>query len=333
MHRIKITPLIRFLLVFCIIVAGTAVKPQAVEAAVKPGWIVSCTYSHSLSDDPIVFPRLAGASHLHDFAGAITTDAFSTFNTLVAGGTTCAMPGDTSAYWVPALYEDGVRILPEARSGNTAILLSQDRRSCRNDSTALSPRSKDYHWQRGGKVPSGKPWTRHRYCLQMWARRGRYSSPAPPTQCDSGIMVMSLRFPNCWDGVNLDSADHRSHMAYPVSSRCPASHPVESPETRVVFPVQRRNRTNRYNTLIFRTLLHGTSGFLQCVGPGYSADTGHKMHQCRDRLRHKSFRTPWLLCGKRGLQRRSQEGYHGLPSIQQHLVHLWRRFLRLWHKR
>ena len=23
-----------------------------------------------------------------------------------------------------------------------------------------------------------------------------------------------MRMPSCWDGVNLDSADHRAHMAY-----------------------------------------------------------------------------------------------------------------------
>ena len=39
-------------------------------------------------------------------------------------------------------------------------------------------------------------------------------------------------FPNCWDGRNLDSADHRSHMAYKYYDangvhRCPSSHPVE----------------------------------------------------------------------------------------------------------
>ena len=36
-------------------------------------------------------------------------------------------------------------------------------------------------------------------------------------------------FPGCWDGVNLDSADHKSHMAYPSgidSGECPSSHPV-----------------------------------------------------------------------------------------------------------
>ncbi|HXF64856.1 MAG TPA: DUF1996 domain-containing protein, partial [Caldilineaceae bacterium] len=64
------------------------------------------------------------------------------------------------------------------------------------------------------------------------------SSPelaAPPTQCSSGVMVVSLIFPNCWDGKNLDSADHRSHMAYPTSGKCPASHPVVLPRLQTFY--------------------------------------------------------------------------------------------------
>lgn len=40
---------------------------------------------------------------------------------------------------------------------------------------------------------------------------------------------------DCWDGRNLDSPDHKSHMAYAVrggavSMVCPASHPVPVPQ-------------------------------------------------------------------------------------------------------
>ena len=73
---------------------------RGLALAASTGWIVSCNYSHSLSDDPIVFPRQAGASHLHDFVGGRSTDAFSTGSTLISGGTTCAMPADKSGYWV-----------------------------------------------------------------------------------------------------------------------------------------------------------------------------------------------------------------------------------------
>ena len=41
--------------------------------------------------------------------------------------------------------------------------------------------------------------------------------------------VMEVEFPQCWDGVHLDSADHKSHMAYP-NGGCPADHPVALPE-------------------------------------------------------------------------------------------------------
>jgi hypothetical protein len=48
-------------------------------------------------------------------------------------------------------------------------------------------------------------------------------------------MVLIFQSPNCWDGVNLDSPDHRSHMAYPVGSRCPATHPVNIPRVESYF--------------------------------------------------------------------------------------------------
>lgn len=42
---------------------------------------------------------------------------------------------------------------------------------------------------------------------------------------------MGIQFPQCWDGVNLDSPDHKSHMAYPTPGvGCPPSHPVPIPE-------------------------------------------------------------------------------------------------------
>lgn len=33
-----------------------------------------------------------------------------------------------------------------------------------------------------------------------------------------GIMT-SVRFPSCWDGVNLDSPDHMAHMRYVTTPR------------------------------------------------------------------------------------------------------------------
>ncbi len=49
----------------------------------------------------------------------------------------------------------------------------------------------------------------------------------PTTNCPSGLRSQ-VYFPSCWDGVNLDSPDHKSHVAYPTSynnGACPSSHP------------------------------------------------------------------------------------------------------------
>jgi hypothetical protein len=40
---------------------------------------------------------------------------------------------------------------------------------------------------------------------------------------------MEVNFPQCWDGVNLDSPDHKSHMAEATGSGCPSTHPVALP--------------------------------------------------------------------------------------------------------
>jgi hypothetical protein len=60
----------------------------------------------------------------------------------------------------------------------------------------------------------------------------------PKGFCAGGIRSV-ITFPTCWDGKNLDSADHKAHVAYATGSAandvgptgsCPASHPVAIPQ-------------------------------------------------------------------------------------------------------
>lgn len=49
--------------------------------------------------------------------------------------------------------------------------------------------------------------------------------------CTDGLRA-ELMFPMCWDGKNLSSANHKSHVAYPdlvMTGNCPPSHPVKLP--------------------------------------------------------------------------------------------------------
>jgi len=58
----------------------------------------------------------------------------------------------------------------------------------------------------------------------------------PNQPCPYGLRINNF-FPTCWDGVNLDSPDHKSHVAYPSKGtfestnwECPDSHPVRLPQ-------------------------------------------------------------------------------------------------------
>src|SRR4029453_12264389 len=62
---------------------ATAVQPPPAGKGRNPEFNATCKYSHSKSDDPIVFPGLAGASHLHSFVGNDATGANTTFGDLM----------------------------------------------------------------------------------------------------------------------------------------------------------------------------------------------------------------------------------------------------------
>jgi hypothetical protein len=60
----------------------------------------------------------------------------------------------------------------------------------------------------------------------------------PKQPCPGGIRS-NIIFPQCWDGTNLDSPNHRDHVAQPiggpvafpvVSGKCPDTHPVKIPQ-------------------------------------------------------------------------------------------------------
>jgi len=54
----------------------------------------------------------------------------------------------------------------------------------------------------------------------------------PKNRCDE--IKISMALPRCWDGINLDSSDHMSHVVYPkgdepFEGKCPNSHPKRLP--------------------------------------------------------------------------------------------------------
>ena len=184
----------------------------------------SCRFSHMNFDDPIVFPGKERASHLHAFFGNTKTDAFSTQSSIATSGNSTCRGGivNRTAYWVPAVLDaKGKPIAPEEssfyyKSGYAGIAPG-----------AIKP------FPQGLRMIAGDPKAQAAQERALWGCHETYIgwSGEIPTTCGAGNhIVMAVTFPQCWNGRDLDSTDHRSHMAYPVSGACPSTHPVALPE-------------------------------------------------------------------------------------------------------
>ena len=111
---------------------------------------------------------------------------------------------------------------------------------------------------RAGATPRDPQNTEHVHfdCHDDPPADGMFHHPNVPP-CRPGIgdgdvpfrVRMTIAFPSCWDGVNLDAEDHKSHMAYVEYIteqelwRCPPSHPVLLPQVsyHVAYPITEEN--------------------------------------------------------------------------------------------
>lgn len=192
-------------------------------------FIVECDLSHTVSDDPILYPGQPGASHLHAFFGNATTSASSRPAEMVGAETSCDDHRDTAAYWVPMLMDGSTPIEPSYSVAYYRAGLDVDPQSV----VAYPP---------GLVMIAGDPLATTDQPLEVvaWScGSGARKSVRPPV-CPIGADVrLSVTFPDCWDGKHLDVPGHRRHMHYSSNGRCPSSHPVPVPQLvfAVHFPV------------------------------------------------------------------------------------------------
>jgi Domain of unknown function (DUF1996) len=200
----------------------------------KVNFLARCTVDHSAMDDPIVHYGHPGASHDHTFFGIRGVTAYSTVRTVRGHTTTCTRKSDTGAYWVPTLYRGGQKVT-DAQAVAYYTLRERTRvqayphglKIVAGDATATSPQPLHVTWwtcatpgavKMSSSIPAA---CAANDSSSRFLRRGR---AAPVT----GIQL-HVRFPDCWDGVHLDSPDHHSHMAYSVDASCPRGHRVLLP--------------------------------------------------------------------------------------------------------
>ncbi|KAK5625980.1 hypothetical protein RRF57_001696 [Xylaria bambusicola] len=185
----------------------------------------SCSQLVTERLDPLVNPGVVGSPHLHQIIGGNTFNATMDPKTLsipdAATCTTCTFAEDFSNYWTAVLFfrarngtykrvpQKGNVFFEESNGGMTVYYIPSYQNT---------------------KVTAFKP-----YLPSKLDDANRRNLDMPKKPCPAGIMA-NLRFPTCWDGVNLDSADHSSHVSYPQGGTfengapCPTTHPVKIPQ-------------------------------------------------------------------------------------------------------
>lgn len=203
-----------------------------------PEFRADCAYSHSLPDDPIVFPGLPGASHMHSFVGNESVDAGTVSADLTKfTSTTCVPKKDHSSYWVPTLYEADTK-KPVETTGFRVYY-----RNLRDNSDGQLPVPTGLRMIAGDakkKEPTPRGAQGQFYCafygpgdIDGYARstNGNWPLCAEPA-----TLHFMLQFPDCWDGEHLDSPNHKDHVAFGTDEACPATHPVRIPA--ITFDIQ-----------------------------------------------------------------------------------------------
>ncbi|KAJ4287540.1 hypothetical protein N0V90_012243 [Kalmusia sp. IMI 367209] len=204
--------------------------------------------------DPLVTPGMAPSPHLHQILGGNSFNMTMDPEKDMPGESTCtscSFSEDFSNYWTATLYfkaKNGTykRVAQKPNAGFDGV---------NGGMTVYYMQDGLYNFNQVSKVTAFKPGFRmfigdinartkedaERFrqltftCLQTIGTRDPQILDFPSVPCPAGIMT-AVRFPTCWDGVNLDSPDHMTHMSYPETGSfesggpCPATHPVRVPQ-------------------------------------------------------------------------------------------------------
>lgn len=216
---------------------------------------VPCYLGVMAPNDPLVFPGAAGASHLHSVAGNMGFDQnLTTANQRsaanLAKGSSCS--GGTlnmSNYWVPTMVDFTA---PNAQGQGTPLAFSNltvyyKRGYLIAKPTPITAPPNGLHMITGNAKNVNAAGADHSRFLCMGPKG---ENPGWQTTIDAAMVaarlpnmgacaagsdfIIEVTFPQCWDGVNLDSPNHNSHVADPLHDNvkgyyCPADHPVPLP--------------------------------------------------------------------------------------------------------
>ncbi|MFJ5259316.1 DUF1996 domain-containing protein [Streptomyces sp. NPDC088387] len=176
------------------------------------------------TDNVIVAPGVTnGAHHLHDYVGNQNNDAFASDEDLANADTSCQNQGDRSSYFWPVLrLQDGSQDFDQndaggGTEGNVGQILEAKEAKLtfvgnRTSDVVAMPRALriitgDAKAFVNGLANANTAWT----CTGFEDRQLTDKYPLCPEGSD---VVRLSNFQSCWDGQNIDSANHRTHVAF-----------------------------------------------------------------------------------------------------------------------
>ena len=194
-----------------------------------------CKVSHRNTDNSWVAPGVIDAAqHVHDYYGNGTQNAFSTAENLLSDDKSeeCAQPKDVSSYVWPAIVRGGDN--NEVVDPGTVEFLF---RGYDTDVGEVVP------MVRGLKLVTGaaKNLDPEKSAAKFACTGSENETSVDFPTCEGGSQLVRISdFPSCWDGENLDSADHKSHVVFPEDNgECPESNPNPLPrlQMKATYPL------------------------------------------------------------------------------------------------
>ncbi|WP_405541458.1 DUF1996 domain-containing protein [Streptomyces phaeochromogenes] len=186
------------------------------------------------TDNVIVAPGVDnGAHHTHDYVGNQANDAFADNDDFAGGETTCQNQGDKSSYYWPVLrLQDGTEEFDAEQQGGgaegnagkilTASQVTLDYVGNASSKVVAMPKflriiTGDAKAFTNGTKNANAAWS----CTGFENRQLTDKYPICP---EGSSLVRTSKFQSCWDGQNVDSANHRDHVAFadPKTGACPS---------------------------------------------------------------------------------------------------------------
>jgi hypothetical protein len=176
------------------------------------------------TDNLIVAPGVEnGAHHTHDYVGNQGNDAFASNDDLAGADTSCQNQGDKSTYYWPVLrQQDGNDEFDADQAGggaegNVGTILEASEAEIkfvgnRQSDVVAMPQflriiTGDARAFTGGDANANASWS----CTGFEDTQLTDKYPICP---EGSQVVRTSNFQSCWDGENIDSANHRDHVDF-----------------------------------------------------------------------------------------------------------------------